>query len=72
MTIADLVSSDPYVIIQSMDQTYKTTVKYGTLNPIYNETFDVIVYDKETQIIDFEVYDHDLTSSHDFIGKLKL
>jgi Ca2+-dependent lipid-binding protein len=57
LKVADLVSSDPYVQIQCLDQTYRTTTKYSTLNPIYNESFDLIIYDKLLQTVEFTVYD---------------
>ena len=36
-------SSDPYVKISSVGVKIKTNVVYNNLNPIWNETFNVII-----------------------------
>lgn len=40
LKVADLTSSDPYVIVQLGDtQAFKTKVRASTLNPIWDEDF---------------------------------
>jgi hypothetical protein len=55
-----------------MDVVHKTTVKNKTLNPEWNESFDIMIYDKECQFVDFTLYDHDAMSAGDFLGKTSL
>lgn len=52
-----------------MDVVHKTTVKMKTLNPEWNESFDIMIYDKECQFVDFTLYDYDQLSAGDFLGK---
>ena len=54
-------TSDPYVEIVTGDVVVgKTNVIYKNLNPWWNnETFDILVYDKPTQIIRMNVLHHE-------------
>lgn len=48
--------SDPYVVVHIRPLfKVKTKVKDNNLNPVWNETFELIAEDKETQSILFEV-----------------
>ena len=49
--------SDPYVVlyVRAMFKV-KTKVINNNLNPVWNETFELIADDKETQSIVFEVW----------------
>lgn len=58
--------------LRFMDVLHKTSVKKKTLNPKWNETFDIMVYDKECQFVDFTLYDYDQMSAGDFLGKTTL
>ena len=40
-----------------------------TLNPEWNESFDIMIYDKACQFVDFTLYDYDQLSAGDFLGK---
>ncbi|XP_042015978.1 calcium-dependent lipid-binding protein-like [Salvia splendens] len=56
-----LGKSDPYVSVHIRPLfKVKTKVVDNNLNPIWNETFDLIAEDKETQSIIFEVFDEDI------------
>jgi len=69
--------SDPYVLIPK-DQIgifgipkkgLKTHKKKNTLNPIWNQTFELQCNPKQTNKLIFEVYDYDFIGSDDFLGK---
>ncbi|XP_010247855.1 PREDICTED: synaptotagmin-4-like isoform X1 [Nelumbo nucifera] len=54
--------SDPYVILYIRPLfKVKTKVIDNNLNPIWNETFELIAEDKETQSLILEVFDKDVT-----------
>uniref|UniRef100_A0A804Q8Q9 Calcium-dependent lipid-binding (CaLB domain) family protein n=1 Tax=Zea mays TaxID=4577 RepID=A0A804Q8Q9_MAIZE len=65
--------SDPYVklYVRPMFKV-KTKVIDDDLNPEWNETFDLIVEDKETQSVIFEVYDEDKLQQDKRLGVAKL
>lgn len=53
-------ASDPYVKIKLTEDkapSKKTTVKHKNLNPEWNEEFNMVVRDPETQALEFNVYD---------------
>eukprot|EP01130_Rhizamoeba_saxonica_P018360 TRINITY_DN9155_c0_g1_i2.p1 TRINITY_DN9155_c0_g1~~TRINITY_DN9155_c0_g1_i2.p1 ORF type:complete len:308 (+),score=47.84 TRINITY_DN9155_c0_g1_i2:59-982(+) len=61
--------SDPYVVIQLYGETpvkVKTKTKKSTLNPVWNQEFDLMV--DTVGRVDFKIYDKDLTSADDFLG----
>ncbi|KAF6146220.1 hypothetical protein GIB67_011692 [Kingdonia uniflora] len=52
---------DPYVVLSiRLIFKVKTKVINGNLNPIWDQTFELIAEDKETQAIIFEVFDQDV------------
>lgn len=55
-----------------MDKVEQTKIVYKTLNPVWNETFNIPVFDKETQFIELIVYDYDVGMPPDFLGKLTI
>ncbi|WVZ62808.1 hypothetical protein U9M48_012510 [Paspalum notatum var. saurae] len=65
--------SDPYVrlYVRPMFKV-KTKVIDDNLNPEWNETFELIVEDKETQSVIFEVYDEDKLQQDKRLGVAKL
>ncbi|XP_058978533.1 rabphilin-3A-like [Musca domestica] len=70
-------SSDPFVKIQMKpdshrNKKYKTSVKWRTLNPIYNEEFhfEAGPHDLNKQSLVLTVWDKDLGKSNDFLGSL--
>lgn len=68
----DFTSSDPYVQIQSSGQEFKTAMKTRDLNPTFDETFDVLVYDKLCQTIEIKVFDYDFGKSDNFLGRTSI
>lgn len=49
--------SDPYVVVYIRPLfKVKTKVVDNNLNPVWNQTFELIVEDKETQLLIFEVF----------------
>lgn len=49
--------SDPYVVVHIKPLfKVKTNVVDNNLNPVWNQTFELIAEDKETQSLIFEVY----------------
>jgi len=65
--------SDPYVeVIRQKNVVYKTAVKKFSLNPNWNEQFDVKLNTDSDDELLFKVYDHDVSSSDDFMGQAKL
>ncbi|PSS05083.1 Synaptotagmin-3 like [Actinidia chinensis var. chinensis] len=66
-----LGSSDPYVKLGlSGDRlpAKKTTIKKKNLNPVWNETFKLIVRDPQSQVLNIHVYDWDKVGAHDKLG----
>ncbi|CAH9084125.1 unnamed protein product [Cuscuta epithymum] len=62
--------SDPFVVItmKKSEQKSKTRVLNNTLNPVWNQTFDIIVEDGLRDLLILEVWDHD-TFGKDKIGR---
>ena len=60
--------SDPYVVIQAPGgQKAKTSVKKGTVNPVWDETLDVGIADDAAPLY-LEVWDHDKIGMNDSLG----
>lgn len=63
--------SDPYVKLKlngEMLPSKKTTIKKKTLNPVWNETFKLVVKDPQAQSLQVNVFDWDKVGSHDRLG----
>lgn len=55
-----LGKSDPYVKLKLTEdklQSKKTKVKHSNLNPEWNEDFNMVIKDPESQALEFNVYD---------------
>ncbi|OMO74499.1 C2 calcium-dependent membrane targeting [Corchorus capsularis] len=66
-----LGASDPYVKLKLTEDklpSRKTTVKHKNLNPEWNEEFDIVVKDPETQALELRVYDWEQVGRHDKMG----
>uniref|UniRef100_A0A6M2EJE2 C2 domain-containing protein n=1 Tax=Populus davidiana TaxID=266767 RepID=A0A6M2EJE2_9ROSI len=64
-------ASDPYVKIKLTEDKLpakKTTVKHKNLNPEWNEEFNVVVKDPESQALELRVYDWEQVGKHDKMG----
>ncbi|XP_022148252.1 synaptotagmin-5 [Momordica charantia] len=66
--------SDPYAVVHIRPLfKYKTKTVENNLNPVWNEEFELIVEDKETQSVILEVYDQDIGQDKQLgIAKLPL
>ncbi|XP_064949697.1 synaptotagmin-5-like [Musa acuminata AAA Group] len=62
--------ADPFVVIRmkKTDTRNKTRVVNGSLNPIWNQTFDLVVEDGLHDMLILEVWDHD-TFGKDYMGR---
>ena len=61
-------TSDPYVVVQSAGgKKEKTSVKKGTVNPFWDETLELSVFDVAAPL-SFEVWDHDKIGMNDSLG----
>ncbi|KAI9123387.1 hypothetical protein K1719_004687 [Acacia pycnantha] len=66
-----LGASDPYVKLKLTEDklpSKKTTVKHKNLNPEWNEDFNLVVKDPESQALEFYVYDWEQVGKHDKMG----
>uniref|UniRef100_A0A7N0TZC8 Uncharacterized protein n=1 Tax=Kalanchoe fedtschenkoi TaxID=63787 RepID=A0A7N0TZC8_KALFE len=62
--------ADPYavVIMKKADSRNKTRVVNGSLNPVWNQTFDFVVEDALHDMLIIEIWDHD-TFGKDYMGR---
>lgn len=62
--------ADPFVVItlKKTETRNKTRVLHDTLNPVWNQTFDIVVEDGLHDMLILEVWDHD-TFGKNFIGR---
>jgi hypothetical protein len=61
--------SDPFILVKLGKKTvFKSSIKSETLNPLWNETFEIAIYPGMPEIMVLEVLDHDLFKSDDFLG----
>ena len=65
-------TSDPYVTVTLGAQSFKTKHVNKTLNPEWNEAFDLIVDSTDDQLLFFHVFDYDKTGKNDSIGKVSM
>ncbi|XVE56182.1 hypothetical protein DITRI_Ditri03aG0217300 [Diplodiscus trichospermus] len=66
-----LGKSDPYVKLNLTEEKLtgkKTTVKHNNLNPEWNEEFNFVVKDPNTQALEINVYDWEQVGTHDEMG----
>lgn len=64
-------ASDPYVKMKLSEDklpSKKTTVKHKNLNPEWNEEFNMVVKDPESQALEVIVYDWEQVGKHDKMG----
>eukprot|EP00262_Sarcandra_glabra_P006224 TRINITY_DN1834_c0_g1_i1.p1 TRINITY_DN1834_c0_g1~~TRINITY_DN1834_c0_g1_i1.p1 ORF type:complete len:487 (-),score=102.01 TRINITY_DN1834_c0_g1_i1:223-1683(-) len=66
-----LGKSDPYVKLRLTEDklpSKKTTVKHSNLNPEWNEQFNIVVKDTESQALEINVYDWEQVGKHEKMG----
>ncbi|TRY66346.1 hypothetical protein DNTS_024336 [Danionella cerebrum] len=63
--------SDPYGVIQLGKQLFKSKVIKESLNPKWNEVYEVAVYNQPSQNMFIELFDED-TDKDDFLGSLTM
>ncbi|XP_031423056.1 extended synaptotagmin-1 isoform X2 [Clupea harengus] len=63
--------SDPYVKIRIGGKTFKSDVIKGTLNPNWNEMYEVVLTQLPGQEVLLEMFDKDMDKD-DFMGRLKI
>lgn len=68
LIVCDFTTSDPYVKLQLGIEERMTKVIYRNLNPCWNEKHYMEVFDIDTQILEISLFDHDVLTSHDFMG----
>lgn len=68
-------TTDAFVEVKLMQQTFKTDVKRKTLNPTFNSAwfrFEIDDLDIQNEPLTIRVMDYDLYSANDAIGKVSL
>ncbi|PQM33157.1 hypothetical protein Pyn_30252 [Prunus yedoensis var. nudiflora] len=66
-----LGASDPYVKLMLPENnlpSHKTSVKHKNLNPEWNEEFNIIVKDPQSQALELLVYDWEKVGKHEKMG----
>ncbi|KAG5035071.1 hypothetical protein JHK87_009981 [Glycine soja] len=71
LVIRDVMTSDPYVIISLGHQSVKTRVIKSSLNPVWNESLMLSIPDN-IPLLKVLVYDKDIFSTDDFMGKAEI
>jgi len=67
LAICDLSSSDPYVVIRLGQQKVKSSIKYRSINPEWNEELTLSITNW-TLPVKIEVFDHDTFTKDDSMG----
>lgn len=63
--------SDPYAIVRVGTQTFMSKTVSETLNPRWNEMYEVIVHEVPGQLLEIEMFDKD-PDQDDFLGRMHL
>lgn len=73
-TVSSIIGTqtDPYVIVRCGSGSFKTNVKPSNLNPVWNQTHSFTVANPATEVVYFQVYDHDLIGNHDSMGSAQV
>ncbi|XP_069947507.1 multiple C2 and transmembrane domain-containing protein isoform X2 [Cherax quadricarinatus] len=62
-------TSDPYVKFRLGNEKYKSKIELHTLSPKWLEQFDFHLFEDQSQILEITVWDKDVRSKDDFMGK---
>ncbi|XP_057544791.1 ADP-ribosylation factor GTPase-activating protein AGD12-like [Amaranthus tricolor] len=71
LAVRDMLSSDPYVVLNVGHQTVQTSVAKSNLNPIWNEELMLSV-PQQYGSVKVKVYDHDTFSADDTMGEAEI
>ncbi|KAL1564343.1 putative ADP-ribosylation factor GTPase-activating protein agd11 [Salvia divinorum] len=71
LAVRDMVSSDPYVILNLGNQSMKTRVIKNNLNPVWNEKL-MLSIPEDIPPLKLLVYDKDTFSTDDFMGSAEI
>lgn len=64
---------DPYVkLFMKQSEQSSTTVKSNTLYPVWNETFEFMVYDMEHQFLHLQLFDSEALRQDEIIGSISV
>lgn len=73
LVVGDLMSSDPYVVVSVLEETYRTDVVVSNLNPKFEEEdFTFLVNDATEQFLHVEVWDKDFGSVGTHLGMVDI
>ncbi|XP_071503823.1 multiple C2 and transmembrane domain-containing protein 1-like [Diadema antillarum] len=64
--------SDPYVKFKLGGEKWKSRVESKTLNPKWMERFDLRMYEEQSSTLDISVWDKDLGSKDDIMGRAQI
>ncbi|XP_019615886.1 PREDICTED: multiple C2 and transmembrane domain-containing protein 1-like [Branchiostoma belcheri] len=64
--------SDPYCKFRLGNEKYKSKVAAKTLDPRWLEQFDLHMYDDQTSVLEISVWDKDVGSKDDFMGRCQV
>lgn len=70
LIIADISTSDPFIKLQLGKEHAQTKIINRNLNPIWDETHVMTVYDMEMQCLEINCFDNDLFGDDDFLGRV--
>ncbi|XP_071545625.1 multiple C2 and transmembrane domain-containing protein isoform X3 [Panulirus ornatus] len=65
-------TSDPYVKFRLGNEKYKSKVELHTLTPKWLEQFDFHLFEDQSQILEMTVWDKDVRSKDDFMGRCSI
>lgn len=71
LAVRDMLSSDPYVVLNLGQQTIQTSVVRSNLNPIWNEELMLSVPQRYGPV-KLKVFDHDTFSADDIMGEAEI
>eukprot|EP00062_Callorhinchus_milii_P024119 gi/632983699/ref/XP_007908775.1/ PREDICTED: extended synaptotagmin-1 [Callorhinchus milii] len=63
--------SDPYAIVRVGTQTFMSKTISESINPKWNEMYEVMVHEVPGQLLEIEIFDKD-PDQDDFLGRMKL
>lgn len=71
LAVRDMLSSDPYVVLNLGQQTVQTAVVKSNLNPVWNEEHMLSV-PQDYGALKLKVFDHDTFSADDIMGEAEI